>query len=420
MVESRLQLVTRVASSSTFAKSERLRALFVHLCKLSLSGRTEDLCEQKIGQQVFGRDAHYDSGNDGIVRTQASRLRQRLVAHFDSEGEHEPVRIVLPRGSYVPVFEPNIPDAKISVDHGSRSEIPIEVPISVQSLQNTLWPSRRLIGTFVTLSVLIIAVMVGIHYVNQGSPRRGDQPLWDAMFPKDGHTLFIPGDSSLVTWEWAMNRDLDLPAYIEGGYRKLQASPSPQESQAVALANRRYTSVVDAEIAENVGAISGRRGAFVDFRYARDMRPNDLKGRNVILIGSAEANPWLRLYEPNLNFVFSVDRTNMMYSVLNREPRAGEPTHWNIQSGIGHDHADALVAYLANAGGGNILMLEGTDMAGTECAWEFVSDKQALLPILDQIRRTDGSIRHFEVVLAARNVNGNAVQSSIVAYRIHP
>jgi hypothetical protein len=38
-------------------------------------------------------------------------------------------------------------------------------------------------------------------------------------------------------------------------------------------------------------------------------------------------------------------------------------------------------------------------MAGTGCAWYFASDDSQLLPFFNQIRRPDGTLPHFEVVL---------------------
>lgn len=76
----------------------------IAMCAI-LSGRASEINEQKIGTMLFGRSSHYDSSIDGIVRTQASRLRQRLDIYFSGEGAAEPIRIILPRGSYVPVFE---------------------------------------------------------------------------------------------------------------------------------------------------------------------------------------------------------------------------------------------------------------------------------------------------------------------------
>jgi hypothetical protein len=92
------ELVSRIISSPTFARSERLCALLSYICDMALKGREGELNEQKIGQAVFGRAPDYDSSIDGIVRTQASRLRQRLELYFEQEGAEEPIRVVIPKG----------------------------------------------------------------------------------------------------------------------------------------------------------------------------------------------------------------------------------------------------------------------------------------------------------------------------------
>ena len=39
-----------------------------------------------------------------IVRAEVSRLRGRLERYYATEGRNDPIRIMLPRGSYVPEF----------------------------------------------------------------------------------------------------------------------------------------------------------------------------------------------------------------------------------------------------------------------------------------------------------------------------
>ena len=69
-----------------------------------------------------------------------------------------------------------------------------------------------------------------------------------------------------------------------------------------------------------------------------------------------------------------------------------------------------------NLGGSRqVLILEGTSMAGTEAAADFVLDDGALLPFLNKIRRPDGSIPNFEVLLQSTSLDENASQSKTVA-----
>src|SRR5271156_5883591 len=82
----RRELGRRIVHSPTFARSERLGTLLTYVCDLALKGREAEINEQKIGHAAFGRSQDYDSAADGIVRSQASRLRQRLELYFQHEG----------------------------------------------------------------------------------------------------------------------------------------------------------------------------------------------------------------------------------------------------------------------------------------------------------------------------------------------
>ncbi len=93
------ELVSRIVSSPTFSRAERLSSLLAYICDMSLKGRDDELNEQRIGQDVFGRSPNYDCSINGIVRTQASRLRQRLDQYYEREGVNEAVRIVILRAA---------------------------------------------------------------------------------------------------------------------------------------------------------------------------------------------------------------------------------------------------------------------------------------------------------------------------------
>jgi hypothetical protein len=71
----------------------------------TLAGDGPNLKESVIGVEVFGRPADYDPRIDPIVRVEARRLRSRLDKYYNSGNSSDPVRILLPKGSYVPSFE---------------------------------------------------------------------------------------------------------------------------------------------------------------------------------------------------------------------------------------------------------------------------------------------------------------------------
>lgn len=412
------ELLGRILASQTFSRSERLSSFLAYIADRALEGRTSEINEQRIGEAVFGRRPGYDSTVDGIVRTQATRLRQRLDLYFSTEGAQEDLRVYVPRGGYVPVFEKNLPAPVAVADT-------VTFPVEVQPLITP--PSRRrqpwlllLLATAVALAGSLWLLHVRGRLFPEARAATVAAPFWSQMFHRDQPTLIIPGDSSLIIWEVLRGQDVGLANYLNGQYRDPRpADNDPSHKIAAHLSNLRYTSIVDLEIAQSLSRMAEIDGGSLQVRYARDLRPNDLKNGNAVLVGNNEANPWVSLFEQEMNFVFASDIPKHVYSVVNRHPQASEPRQWDFTVPDPQHHVYAVVAYVSNlSGDGNVLILEGTSMAGTECAWDFVSDGSQLQPFLQRIRRSDGTIPHFEVVLGSNNMDSSAVRAAILAQRI--
>ncbi|WP_188553402.1 hypothetical protein [Edaphobacter dinghuensis] len=419
----RRELVSRVVASSLFAKAERLSTLLLYVCNVALDGRADELSEQNIGEAVFGRSRDYDSANDGIVRAQVSRLRQRLDLYFEGEGIDEPVRIVIPRGGYIPFFEPR--PSKEPIPPTSPMPIPGSVDLPVESPHIARSRSTGTAVAWSLVAVLAIVVLLlslkDLGFFKKAPPTHvATHPLWSQMFIPGQQTTLVLADSNLVVWQGMMKRDVPLEEYLSGNYRTtIPATATPLQKEAVQIAQGRYTSMIDVEMIQYFSQISQLEKSKLDARYTRDLRPNDLKQGNIILSGASEANPWVLLFEHDMNFVFSYDRLHDKSAVINRTPIGNEPREWDSIHTENQHHVYGVVAYLPNlSGNGNVLILEGTTIAGTESALDFVSDDSQLLPFLKQLRRADGSLPHFEVVLGTDNMSGSAVKNSILAWRI--
>ncbi len=77
----------------------------------ALDGDRDALKEYTIGREVFDRGEDYDPRIDSIVRVEARRLRKKLNQYYEGEGASDRVRIRLPEGSYLPVWDPDEPAA---------------------------------------------------------------------------------------------------------------------------------------------------------------------------------------------------------------------------------------------------------------------------------------------------------------------
>ena len=94
----------RVLASPGFGRNERLSRFLRFVVERHLEGRDSELKESLIAVEVFGRKPDYDPKLDSIVRSEAARLRSRLVEYYAREGSGEPLIIELPKGGYTPLF----------------------------------------------------------------------------------------------------------------------------------------------------------------------------------------------------------------------------------------------------------------------------------------------------------------------------
>lgn len=100
----RSQLASMLASK-TFSTAARMARFLRFTVEAAIEGRQDELKETGIAIAVFDRPADFDPRADPVVRSEARRLRQRLSQYYEREGQHDPIRIHLPKGGYLPRFE---------------------------------------------------------------------------------------------------------------------------------------------------------------------------------------------------------------------------------------------------------------------------------------------------------------------------
>lgn len=92
-------------ASRAFAGSPRLRQFLSYVVEKTLIGQGGEIKEFLIASEVYGRGPEYDPQVDSTVRVEASRLRGKLRSFYANAPLGMPVRIEMPKGSYVPLFQ---------------------------------------------------------------------------------------------------------------------------------------------------------------------------------------------------------------------------------------------------------------------------------------------------------------------------
>ncbi|HSA80984.1 MAG TPA: hypothetical protein VLE23_09180 [Geminicoccaceae bacterium] len=95
----------RILDSASFEASERRRRFLRYVVEEMLAGRADRLKGYSIATAVFERDDSFDPQTDPVVRLEAGRLRRALEHYYLTAGRNDPMRIEIPKGSYVPICE---------------------------------------------------------------------------------------------------------------------------------------------------------------------------------------------------------------------------------------------------------------------------------------------------------------------------
>jgi hypothetical protein len=97
----------QVLTSATFVRASQVRNFLRYICEMELRGLGHTLHEYLIGVEALGRPNAYSTDEDSSVRRRAYALRRKLDEVYAEELAHAPIRIVVPKGSYVPFFVSN-------------------------------------------------------------------------------------------------------------------------------------------------------------------------------------------------------------------------------------------------------------------------------------------------------------------------
>jgi hypothetical protein len=380
-----------------------------------LDGRADQISEQQIGVHVFKRAANYNPNDDSIVRSHARLLRQKLDAYFELEGRDEEVRIQIPKGRYVPFFEPQETKLNAVETWDAARTLPVKARAG----------RRNLVWAIVVLAFASLGTLTARWAWSPPKARATPHAFWTSFFSSGKKVLIVPADSALALIEDMTRRQIGLTDYLNHRYRfDLANVPGWDENALSRLAGRHYTSMADLNLTARLVRLPEAGAHSIEIRYARDLQLADLKEGSAVLIGGPRANPWEDLFQDKMNFFVDTDRTTLENRVSNKTPHPGEQKVYGEPQGDSPVRAYGLVALLPGLRASTrTLVVEGTSSIGTECAADFLLDDAALGNFIAEISKgADSSpiknLPFFEVVLQSGAVAGSAPQPQIVAYRI--
>lgn len=416
-LEQQRLLLDRILTSRLFSKSHRLASFLRFICEEQQQGRGHTLQEQRIGTVVFGRPESYHMGEDSIVRSQARFLRLRLQEYFATEGKDEPIVLTVPKGSYVPEFHYRQPATQPEVFASAPAAEPATDELVPTEQPRQRISSRQLFMALgiVALCAVLFITLRSFHSVGVTQGQKLQTQFWASIFDPKRSTLIVPADSSLVLIDELTGTEIGLPDYTTKRYRNFKPAPEVERLWST-LVQSQYTNVADLRIVSQLTRLPQVDRTKTQIRFARDLSMSEIKQNNVVLIGSARANPWVELFDGYGRFRVGYDPQGKNNLVQNRDPGPGEKPLYIEVGGDDREHlAYGVIRYLPSLDGqSSVLLVGGTSKAGTEAAAEFLLGPK--FPKFLETLAGEGTAPHFELLLSARNLNGNSYQNTVVCY----
>ncbi|MDR3723393.1 MAG: hypothetical protein P4K83_02765 [Terracidiphilus sp.] len=432
--------VSEILRAPAFRGSHRSRQFLKYIVDQSLAGHFDLLKERSIGVELFGRSPSYDTGQDAIVRVTANVVRRHLAEFYLAERKAPPFRLSLPLGSYIPEVL-SVPDneetgAPSSSETGSslqsvnphlldQPDAPRQDSSSapVDFAETTAWWHSWRIWLLVVFVAGLLFVPAFLRYKASGVKSSGSAlgMPWQSLFRPNSPVHLIASDKGLVVMEEVEHGSLGLTDYAEHKYvidKKLTTPEVSRYRQAI-LDGDSAVSAVDLPIITGIAALVAANGRTMDAKSAHNIQLSDLKTNDsLILLGSARSNPWVNLYDNQLDFTIVYDKSLQREVVINRHPRPGEalkyiPAPTTRTSGQSY----AIIAFLQNPDtSGQVLLLSGASSEGTSAAGEFVTNLSKMPGLLRACAIDPaGPAVHFEILLSLSRISGLPNNVEIVA-----
>jgi hypothetical protein len=412
----------QVTESQAFKGSRRSQQFLLFVVDNALAGHFDELKERTLGTKLFGREPSYNTADDAIVRVTACDVRKRL-SHFYSEfGPQSDFRIELPLGSYIPEFQmlsPVLPEP--------RPLLAVEAPDSkptaheTKPIRSKKVPLRWIVLAAVVLCIASSLAVLNTVPFNSKSPEH--QLPWSAVIPQNRHTQVIFCDPEIVSIQKLSGHTLSLSDYANQHYWPAPETMTPEQNWLANSGTFRGVNVssVDSAILLEIAGLGFHRPLHdIETHIARGVRLADFKTEDsFVLLGSPRSNPWVQLFQNQLDLIFEFDEARKAEFIRNKRPASGEsPTYVPTAAGWDTGQAYGIIALVGNPNqSGQVLIVAGSNAEATEAAGKMASNVKLLSQTLKNHGIDPGGpVRHFEILLQVSTMAGSSNTFDVIAF----
>ncbi|HET9531063.1 MAG TPA: hypothetical protein VFQ92_11975, partial [Blastocatellia bacterium] len=338
--EEKLDQLEKLLHSRAFQGSEHLISLLQYLVQEAIANPDAQLKEYTIATQVLGRSSDFDPRIDSVVRVQAKRLRSKLQEYYETEGKPDRVLIDLPKGHYRVVFSyiqgANKDEAVFAGDARSLSAPPAATldndPQSVD--REKVWKGA-LIACVVILSIAVALLAfsnISLRSQTQAAASSSQQAVpgtvWEPFLKSEAQTLAVLSNPPLYRFSNNADPDVLLKDSMEIAPEQAARMANELRDKLVMKQNHMPRLILSSEDYTGMGEAIGlfhltqlfqASGKSLLLKQSRTISAEDLKNKNVIMLGSAWVNDWVEKLPVKEDFTYSSKAT-----IENNNPMPGE------------------------------------------------------------------------------------------------
>ena len=330
--------------------------------------------------------------------------------YYQEANPNEPLLISLPKGGYALTFSSGV--QSVNENKPIVEEQNLTLPHK--------WKSLPYVSLFLLVTTMSCAF--GWYWTANGSRSRTPWPLNQVIGAKLQATLVLA--DTAYSLRMLGDQEVALDQYVDHSFLE-PIMPKDMTSGEARLIHyldvSRITSIADAHAAAAFSALAAPFAQNLVIISAKDFKPNDLRHGNFIFVGAKTSNPWVELFDDRLNFRFTEAGPGGLRYILNRKPQPGEQSTYSAPNHTGASGEDyATITLLpAKNGSGNVLLIQGLRMEGTEAAIDLLRSEDQLSKLRQKLTAANGNRRpaYFEALIHAQSVAGAPLSVDLVAVR---
>lgn len=422
----------RILDSKYFTHSPKKTSFLEFVSEQAFVGNGDKLNEYLIGVEVYDRGVDFNPQKDPIVRVQAHEIRRLLKKYYDEDGKHSPVRLELPSGHYVPIFNRN---AAPETDFDDLLKAPVTVAPVV--LEGDATPNRLLLAVTIILTFVCIA-LAALALSNWSARRALQSQLQAGTLPESldwfWHPFLPPAEPPLVTIPnhplLRAAHDGDSPQTLASGH-DIPKSSLPEFRDTIHFRELKrflfvpsltdFTSVGETLGVVNLCEMFSTVGQKCRVQQSRLVNLDEIKGDNAILLGGNQ--PWsgrVFLNVEGFHFQGGV--------ILNSNPQPGEkavykPEFDSVTNQLTRDYA--VVLMLPNESREKrVLLIYGIYTQGSQAAIEYLTNPESMAELRKALQNLSPDHKtippYFQLLITTTVENAVPGKSSLVALRIIP